>query len=328
MKRRPIASITYGIDNCRDVYYAGLIARTVGSSHDRIDLPNGKWVQEYASFHLELTEGLHSWIHAHGISSLPFARELMDINLTGWDGGTIMGDKDTIEPLQCDPVDETALVAHLFHLYAHKFTWPGISESEAELVYGDSLRSEMHGLAFESLRGEFSKYLGYRRDLRSGYFYLHNHCLRLTINMITFARSHIEARFPFFDYDLFNFLHSVPAEIRGDKRLYKAVIHTGLSNLAHIPYDHDELLPIPHSLKRNTQAMVGKLQRRFNRHIWPLFSDRPTLYADYENYLRSDLYNWAHEILFDERTLELAFSTQPLLSLFGNVISLVSNSGL
>jgi hypothetical protein len=74
-------------------------------------------------FHLDLTEGFHSWIHAHGISTLPQARQLMDVNLTGWDGGTIMGDPDTIEPLQGDAVDDMALATRLFCLLNQKYTF-------------------------------------------------------------------------------------------------------------------------------------------------------------------------------------------------------------
>ena len=61
------------------------------SEHYVIDFPNGNWVLDNLNLHLELTEGFHSWIHMHGISGLPLARKVMDLNLTGWDGGTVIG---------------------------------------------------------------------------------------------------------------------------------------------------------------------------------------------------------------------------------------------
>jgi len=304
IERRPVVSLTYGMRNCRDVYYARRIAKAVGSDHNWFDLPNEEWVKEHVDFHLDLTEGFHSWIHAHGISTLPQARQLMDVNLTGWDGGTIMGDADTIEPLQLEAVDDAALITRLFYLFNQKYTWPSITEAEESLLYCEPIRKKVQGLAFDSFRAEMSRYLDYRSDVRSEYFYINNHCRRLTFNMVTFARSHIEVRFPFFDYDLFDFLYSLPAQVRADKLLFRTIIQRETPRLAYIPYDHDEFLPSTQPLTRGVHALATKLKRRFHRHLWPIFPERYTLYADYENYLRSELRDWAEEILFDDRTAE------------------------
>jgi asparagine synthase (glutamine-hydrolysing) len=88
--RRPVTSITFGAPECRDVHLAARIASIVGSNHHWFDLSDSKWVEEWAPLHLTLTEGQHSWIHSHGISALPAARQWMDVELTGWDGGTVM----------------------------------------------------------------------------------------------------------------------------------------------------------------------------------------------------------------------------------------------
>ena len=303
VERRPIVSVTYGAADCRDVYYAGRIAQAVGSQHHWFDLPNGEWVKEHADFHLELTEGLHSWIHAHGISTLRQARQLMDLKLTGWDGGTVMGHPASIEPLQTAAVDDAALVTHLFWLFNQKYTWPSLTEAEEQLLYCEPLRPHMHGLAFDSFRAELAPYLDCRPDVRGEYFYIRSHCDRLTHSLITFYRSHIEVRFPFFDYELFEFLYSIPAPLRAHRALYRALIQRETPRLAYIPYDYDEFLPTTHSLIGSTHALATRIKRRINRHLRPAIPDRFTLYADYENYLRRDLRAWAEAILFDERTL-------------------------
>jgi asparagine synthase (glutamine-hydrolysing) len=303
-ERRPIVSLTYGASNCRDVYYAAQIAKAVGSQHHWVDFPDGNWVKEHVDFHLDLTEGFHSWIHAHGISTLSKARELMDVNLTGWDGGTLMGHQDSIEPLQISAVDEAALTTRLFYLFNQKYTWPSITEAEEHLLYCEPIRKKTLGLAFDSFRTELSVYLAYRPDLRGEYFCLRNHCSRLTQNMVTFARSHIEVRFPFFDYSLFDFLYSLPAELRGPRRLYRAMIQRETPRLAYIPYDHDEFLPTTHQWVRAMQMTAVKLRRRLNRRTLPIFPERHTLYADYENYLRGELRDWAEGILYHQRTAE------------------------
>jgi asparagine synthase (glutamine-hydrolysing) len=304
VERRPVISLTYGTRNCRDVYYARRIAKAVGSDHHWFDLPDGEWVREHVDFHLDLTEGFHSWIHAHGISTLPQARQLMDVNLTGWDGGTVMGHPDSVEPLQVSAVDDAALITRMFYLFNQKYTWPSITEAEESLLYCEPIHKEVQGLACDSFRAETSRFLSYRSDVRGEYFYIYNHCRRLTHNMVTFARSHVEVRFPFFDYGLFGFLYSLPALVRGGRTLYRAVIQRETPRLAYIPYDHDESLPTPQPLIYGTHALTVKLKRRLNQHLWSIFPEHCTLYADYENYLRGELRDWAEDILFDRRTVE------------------------
>lgn len=303
VKRRPVVSVTYGAQDCRDVYYARQIARAVGSDHHWFDLPNGEWIKEYVDLHLDLTEGFHSWIHAHGISTLPQARQLMDVNLTGWEG-FMMGHPDVISPLRVNPVDDAALITHLFPLLNQKFTWPSITEAEEQLLYCEPIHNKMQGLAFDSFRTELSRYLNYRSDVRSEYFSINNHVRRMTQNAVTFMRSHVEVRFPFFDYDLFEFLYSIPAQVRGPRTLYRAVIQRETPRLAYIPYESNELLPTTQPLIRGIHTLSVKLKRRFNRHLWPIFPEHYTLYADYENYLRGELRDWAEDILFDRRTAE------------------------
>jgi asparagine synthase (glutamine-hydrolysing) len=304
VQRRPIISLTYGRHNCRDVYYADRVAKAVGSDHHWFDFPDGEWVKEQVDFHLDLTEGYHSWIHSHGLSVMPQARGLIDVNLTGWDGGTVMGHNDSVEPLQIHAVDDAALAVRLFSLFNQSYTWPSLNEAEEGFLYCEEIEKQMRKRAFESFREELTPFLAYRPDVRGEYFYIRNHVCRLTFNFITFTRSHIEVRFPFFDYDLFDFLYSIPAQVRGHRALYQAMIQREMSRLAYIPYDKDELLPTTHLSLRQIHAAGVKLKRRFNRHVWPLFTERPTLYADYENYLRHELRDWAENILYDRRTIE------------------------
>jgi asparagine synthase (glutamine-hydrolysing) len=304
VKRRPVVSLTYGVRGCRDVCYARQVAGAVGSDHHWFELEDGRWVQEHASLHLELTEGFHSWIHAHGMSTLAGARELMDVNLTGWDGGTIMGHADNIDPLLISPVDDRAFLTYLFYQYNQKWTWPSITEGEERLLYCEPVWKKVDGLAFESFREELAPYLGYRTDVRGEFFFIDNHIRRLTQNMVKLSRSHIEVRFPFFNYDLIDFIYSLPAMLRADRRLQRAVIQSNMPRLAYIPYEHDEFLPTTRTLLRQPHALAMRMRHRFKRwHLWP-FPVHCTLYADYEGYLRGELREWAEGILFDRCAVE------------------------
>jgi asparagine synthase (glutamine-hydrolysing) len=300
IEKKPVASLSFGEANSRDVVYSRRIAASVGSKHAWVQFLDGKWVLDQIRLHLELTEGFHSWIHMHGMSALPLARAMMDVNLSGWDGGTVMGHSDSIEPLQVNPVTEEAFLIRQFYIFNNIFTWPGLNEVEERLLYQDPLAQKMIGLAFDSMRDEYKKYWNLRPEVRQEFFYIDNHCRRLTHNMIVFGRSHIEQRFPFFDYDLFNFLYSLPPQFRVDRRLYLAVINKEIPSLTRIPYDHDDLPPVVKGRMR--YKLWRWLQWQINQKVTPLFPEYKTLYADYENYLRDDLCSWGEEILFDHRT--------------------------
>jgi asparagine synthase (glutamine-hydrolysing) len=314
IERRPVDSLTYGRRDCRDVYYAGKIAKAVGSDHHWIDLPDGKWVEQYADFHMDVTEGYHSWIHAHGISTLAQARQRMDVNLTGWGGGMLKGPPRNLEPLQIYVKDNLALISRIFKELNQDYTWPSLTEGEEKLLYCGSLQKEMDGLAFDSFQTEFAPYLDYRTDVRGEYFYIYNHDRRLTQNFVIFTRSHVEVRMPFYDYDFFDFVHSIPTEIRGHQKLYRRIIQRETPRLARIPYDHDEFLPTTQPIVRLVHAESVKLKRRINRHVRKIFTELHPLYADYDEYLRGDLRSWAENILYDRRTAERGIFEPKFLS--------------
>lgn len=89
--REPPVTLTFGDPRSRDVVYAAELARRAGSRHRWFPLRDGRWVLEHTDLHFALIEGMHSWMHGHGMSTLDAARRLIDVNLSGWDGGTIMG---------------------------------------------------------------------------------------------------------------------------------------------------------------------------------------------------------------------------------------------
>jgi asparagine synthase (glutamine-hydrolysing) len=252
---------------------------------------------ENVDLHLKLTEGFHNWLHMHGIHMLPDLRQEMDYNLTGWEGGGVMGHPSAMRDAFNRPLDEMSLVVETFRSLNQVFTWPGITEASEQFLYPPSLAKRLTGLAFQSLREEFHRFWGFKRQYAWEYFFNANHCMRYSIHMVTTERSHIEVRFPFWDYDLMDFIYSLPPEIRGARRLYRHVITRETPKLALIPFDKEEFLPTSNQFLYKAHALSVRARKRLH-----LFPNHPTLYADYENYLRTDLRQWAEDILYDPRT--------------------------
>jgi asparagine synthase (glutamine-hydrolysing) len=296
----PITTITYGQRGCRDVVYAEKLATQVGTRHHYFEFLDGKWVEDFADLHLELTEGFHSWIHAHGISILDQVRPLIDINLTGFGGAEINWEDLAI--LQAP--DDEAFLSHVFHSLSQKTTWPSIDDIEERLLFSPQISSQMYGLAFDSFRSELAKYDRLPYAQRAASFSRLNPDRRLFQYHTVFSRSYFEQRFPFCDYRYTEFIYALPPEMLFSRKLRRAIIIKFIRPLARIPYDKDDLPITGSEVSHIAAKLVQKSKSYTNRYIAPIFEEHATLYADYENWLRNELRDWGENILLGERTLQ------------------------
>jgi asparagine synthase (glutamine-hydrolysing) len=298
-------TLTFGLRECRDVYYARRIAERAHAPHFWFEFCDGQWVKDYVEAHLELTEGFHSWIHMHGISTLEMARGLFEVNLSGFAGDQILGGGGhSIPPALSQAPDDAAYLAHLFSHFNQHCSWPGITEAEEKLLYTGRAYAHVAGLAFDSLRQEAQPYLKFDRSQRADYFIFTQSDLHHFYHFVTFTRSYLDVRLPFLDYDLTDFLWSLPTAFREHRKLEVAVLNRLDPALAWIPMDSNEFLPTERRTIGGLYNLWQKSKQRFNKHIYPLFRERFTLHSDYEGWLRGGLREWAEEILFDPRTLD------------------------
>lgn len=303
----PVTCVTFGAPGCRDVIHSETIARRAGRPRRWFPLYDGRWVKEYAPLHLRLTEGMHSWVHAHGITTHAAARELMDVNLSGWDGATILGgyfDEYYRDHLYRRAPNESALAQRFFQAFCYYLTWPGMTEAEASALFLGRGADDLRGVAFDSLRAELARTAHYRDGRRADYFTIEQSLRRSLQNQIVTARASIEVRAPFFDYDLISFIFSLPEKVRATPQFHRSIITRRMPELARIPYDKDNRLPHSSPYVRAAHALVQRGKSFVNRRVSRVFPEHQTLYADYEAYLRTDLRDWGASILFDRRTTE------------------------
>jgi asparagine synthase (glutamine-hydrolysing) len=246
-------------------------------------------------------------MHAHGMSTLEEARTLMDVHLSGWDGGTIMGGR--LDEYETDPdfrhaPDEAAFTERLYEAFCHTFTWPGLTEAEATALYRSPGCTQLEGRARASFADEIARTAHYPSPYRTDYFYIDQHVRRSTQAMIVFQRSAFEVRCPYFDYDLVTFLYGLPENIYATPALHRAILTRRAPALALVPHDKDDRLPHSNVLMRGSHGAFQRSKRAVNRLAGPIFPSRPRLYADYETYLRTDLRDWGEGILFAPRSIE------------------------
>jgi asparagine synthase (glutamine-hydrolysing) len=300
-ERFPITSITYGQRNSRDVVYAKGIAAKAGTQHHYFELSDGKWVQAFADLHLELTEGFHSWIHAHGISVLGSVRPLIDVNLTGFGGGSLNWE----DPALIYAQDDTAFHSRMFHALSQGTTWSSMDEADERFLYSPRLAARLEGLAFDSMCAELAKFGHLPYAQRAAYFSRFTSDRRLFQYYTVFNRSHFEQRFPFCDYAYVDLIYALPPEMLFKRKLQRAMILERMRRpLASVPYDKDDLPITGDPVSHLAAQLVQKGKSYLKRHVAPVFPEYSTLYADYENWLRNELRDWAGDILLGDRLLQ------------------------
>jgi asparagine synthase (glutamine-hydrolysing) len=316
-QRMPVPTVTFGRSGSRDVVYAGRIARAMGSDHHWFEWGTGAWVRQVAERHLELTEGFHSWIHAHGLSVLDRARQLMDVNLTGFHGQELNWE----DPALIHAVDDLSFDCRLFELMTAETTWPSIDEAEESTLYTPRAASLLRDQAWESLRRETAR-VGHLPPERRSAALSFASDRRFYLYYAIFHRSRIEQRFPFCDYEYFDFVHALPPEWLFDRRLRRAVILRWMRPLGRVPYDKDNLPITDRPARRLGAQAVNKGKAFVNRHGWRVFPELSTLHSDYEGWLRTDLRSWAEDLLFGDQALSRGlFRPEAVRSLWHRLLS-------
>ena len=217
--RHPTTTLTFGAPECRDVTLAERIARRAGTDHHWFPLVGGAWVLEHAALHLALTEGMHGWLHMHGITMLGEASRLVDTNLTGWEGGLVFRRRYAGNRLDLGlsgTKDSTEDGLRLFEAFCRQITWPGLTDEDAALLVSSSPLGRLDLLARESFLEEWDAVRHYPPGRRGEDFYLDHHVFRSTRSMVVVARSGLNVHCPYFDDELVGFMYGLPDEVRSD----------------------------------------------------------------------------------------------------------------
>ena len=309
-------TFTFGQPGCRDEHYARQIAGAIGAHHHFYPYLDGKWIEQYAPVHVQLTEGFHSWLHMHGINMLADVRQSIDINVSGL-GDLLWPDSQFTPPHLISAPDDIAFSSIFFELYHQKYSWPGLTYPEEYVLYAEPYRQQLVGAAYDSFQTELRAYSHLPYAIRAAAFNLTNHFARHLVYHVVFGRSHVEYRLPYFDLELLTFAYRLPLEIGLERRVQKGIISRYLPRVARIPATSDELPVVEGVQSQRMAKLLKRMRHQVERYLAPVSTHRSSLYADYEGWLRTDLRTWAESILFDRKTLDRGiFARDALTSLW------------
>ena len=300
-----LPTLTYGAPGSLDVGVAARVAAVAGSPHEWDPYDNGHWVAEGAATYLALTDGAQSIVHAHGLPTLMRVQDRVDAVLTGWGGGTILGgylDSYRWDAIYRTTRDEETLTRLLYEAFCRRLTWPGLTDDEAAALMDTPSGARLLPLAFDSFREEFLRTSGCHPAVRLDGFYIDEHERRGTLYMHVVARGFVEARAPFKDDALVSYFLSLPERVRRSPGFIRAMLHRRSPKLARIPYERDGRLPHPNQAVRGLHGLFRRAGLAWRQRVRG-HSERTRLYADYEEYLRTDLRGWVEHLLFSDRLL-------------------------
>ncbi|MBL8155280.1 MAG: asparagine synthase [Anaerolineae bacterium] len=298
----PIKIFTFGQPDCRDMHYAKQIARAAHVELHPHYFEDGNWIKHFSDLHLRLTEGFHPWMHMHGISMLPEVRQNVDINLSGL-GDLIWTQTSFVPTGLVQAPDDIAFADLLYRLYIEKYNWPGLTEAEEHSLYQPDYYKRVVGSAYNGFHEALEPYAGLPYPQRASAFNTQNHFSRHLLYHVLFGRSHVEYRLPYFDLDLQVFCYGLPYELGMNRQVQRQIIAREFPALARVPLDSNQL-PINSTFPQRAAArVVHKVKHAINEHVRHIFLEYQTLYADYEGWLKTDLHDWAKDILTSEQTL-------------------------
>ncbi|MBN1179507.1 MAG: hypothetical protein JXD18_09860 [Anaerolineae bacterium] len=300
--RPPVVSLTYGVPDCRDMYYARRIARRVGSPHHAFPLHDGRWVRGEVGLHLEITEGFVTWTHCHAAVTLRPGRELMDVNLSGFFGDQAVGARAIDHsPKAFGAVDALDFAVRMYDDFVNHYAWPGLTDAEERLLFSERFAPQLQGRAWASFLELTGHLNGCAPERKIDWLASLYQSGRLSNMNLVYQRAFFEARYPFCDYDLVDWVYAMPVDYRLNDRLYLEVMRREVPEVTWIPRDTDERLLVRPGFVRSAHGVYQKVRRRITGRTLR------TIHEDPEGWLRHDLREWAEDVLLGERALGRGF---------------------
>ncbi|MDP8257487.1 MAG: asparagine synthase-related protein [Candidatus Alcyoniella australis] len=231
---REFDSFTYGIPGCRDMVWGAELAALTGGRHHRFPLENGRWIVEHAQGFIAATEGIVQPFHSHGISVYPAASELIDVHLSGHGGGAFLGLDTSDQGLYAenDPQQKREKLDALFRLRLCK----GFSQADYQRLFTPEAYAQLDGLYGRSFGRELDRFIALPSELMVDGLTLNSRFRKFFSYLMAAERDFYELRCPFMDYNLIDYVCSLPFEIRAGRRLQIGMISQKFPNLAKVPW--------------------------------------------------------------------------------------------
>jgi asparagine synthase (glutamine-hydrolysing) len=256
---RRVPVVTYGQADAPDVQFARRAADARSASHHVFELGEGDWLSPRLPL-VWRTDGEVSLLHMHLQVALHQLPDLYAVEMQGFAGDLLLGGSYLRHPRYFKPAGRMVEIA-------------------SEVLRCDRELLERLGVSLDYSRTDF--------------FFLDNWVRRFTLGGIRLIRSVIDARFPFFDNNLLDFVYSVPDVTRYGGALYRHMLLDRFPDLyVDIPYastgraiHRPARAPFTYAVTR-AGAVYDRIRRGLARRFGPGTPKQSRHYHDYPAWIR------------------------------------------
>lgn len=264
--------------------------------------------RDHAEKVVSLTDGMWMFHHSHG--AYPIYRELkkhFDIVLVGISGPLFKGVYLSRTILNLS--SEKELIDLLFR------------KTNSLVPYGEQHKFFSHAYgnivpnSFLDLQEEIAKARGLLMAQKVEYFFLRNRERRFVNLGLVHLGSYFECRTPFLDYDLIDYIQTVPPRFKVNNSVIKQIFMTHYPKLGNIPLGKLGLCNVPLARRLVSRQLEVKIARALSR-AWTMFARTlqsrssarlkfvdPHLITDVDYWFRTELRDFIESILLDDETL-------------------------
>jgi len=287
-----IPTFTFGRAGCDDQKGAELISKTLGMENCFFEV-SPSYLKHWARTGVWLTEGM-TRASFHSLEFLPEIRKSALILFNGFGGNEFMG------------VLSLSLLKFLFakrpknwvRRFFHQINEP-FSEDLLSKLFVFQVHSQIKERAFQSFADTIVSFPEESPLNKIFHFLIREKARKSHLYGPLSDNNLIEYRVPFCDYDLADFLLTVPPKQRMLAIFYRKLIVSKFPNLAEIPYQRTGL-PANSNL---ALVLLKKIRERCQRKLFSAAGDKRG-HIDDENWMRNELKDFVISTLLSKKATE------------------------
>jgi asparagine synthase (glutamine-hydrolysing) len=290
-----IPTFTFGRAGCDDQKGAGLISKTLGMENRFFEV-SPDYLKHSARTGVWLTEGM-TRASFHSLEFLPDIRKSALILFNGFGGNGFMG------------VLSLSMLRFLFakkpenwvKSFFHQINEP-FSEDLLSRLFVPQVHSQIKERAFQSFADTIVNSPEESPLNKIFHFLIREKARKSHLYGLLSDNNLIEYRVPFCDYDLTDFLLTIPPKHRTLAIFYRKLIVSKFPDLAEIPYQRTGL-PANSNLPL---VLLKKIQERCQRKLFPAAGAKRG-HIDDENWMRNELKDFVISTLLSKPATERGF---------------------
>ncbi|MFH1335930.1 MAG: asparagine synthase-related protein [Candidatus Zixiibacteriota bacterium] len=291
-----IPTFTFGIPECPDQKLAKTIADACGVDNRFFEL-SPDYLIKWAKKGVWLTEGMSNCVNFHGIEFTPEIRKNAQIVLNGFGGGELFGFLSLPTAKLLFRQNSIHWVDWFFRKTNHPFPL-----SEQNQLFQKEYHSQIGDSAYQSFiklindspaDSPFQKFYHFKFSQQAPKSFLYG--LLQDNNLV-------EYRVPFCDYDLVDFVSTIPPREKVLAVFYRRLLTEKFPPLGAIAYQRTDL-PVSSGINR---ILLRKMKDRLKSKISISKADK-LRYSDYDDWMRYDLKDFLISILLNERFLSRGY---------------------